>query len=77
MMPSVMTSHPTVGCERRADSFWAVTREEMHSSDIRSKIIQSDDDDEDDVDDGWVERRWNVWMEGVRARKEVLRRLRY
>ena len=74
MMPSVMTSHPTVGCERRADSFWAVTSEEMHSSDIRSKIIQSDDDDDDDDE---VERRWDVWMEGVRARKEVLRRLRY
>lgn len=73
MTPSVMTSHPTVGCERRADSFWAVTSEEMHSSDIRSKIMQSDDDDDEDD----VERRWDGRMEGVRARKEVLRRLRY
>jgi hypothetical protein len=49
MMPKVMTSHPTVDWERRADSFWAVTREEMQDSDIRSKIM---DRDEDDVVDG-------------------------
>lgn len=43
-MPRVMTSHPTVDWERRADSFCAVTREEMHSSDIRSKIMEREED---------------------------------
>lgn len=43
-----MTSHPTLGWERRADSVWAVTSEPMHSSDIRSKIMESEEEDEDD-----------------------------
>ena len=41
MIPRVMTSHPTVDWERRADSVWAVTREEMQASDMRSKIMES------------------------------------
>ena len=43
-MPTVIISVPTVGCPRRADSFCAVTSAPMHSSDIRSKIILSDVD---------------------------------
>mmetsp|Transcript_18972 Transcript_18972/g.41121 ORF Transcript_18972/g.41121 Transcript_18972/m.41121 type:complete len:332 (+) Transcript_18972:307-1302(+) len=45
MMPMVMTSHPTLGWARRADSPWAVTSEPMHSSDIRSKIMEREDDE--------------------------------
>lgn len=40
MIPMVMTSHPTEGWARRADSFWAVTSDPMHSSDMRSKIME-------------------------------------
>jgi len=40
-MPMVIISVPTVGWPRRAASFWAVTRAPMHSSDMRSKIIES------------------------------------
>ena len=51
MMPMVITSHPTEGWPRRADSPWAVTSPPMHSSDIRSKIMESEEDDD-------VVRRW-------------------
>ncbi len=51
MIPNVITSHPTAGWESRADSDWAVTSDPMHSSDMRSNIIDNDDDD-DDEDDG-------------------------
>ena len=53
MMPNVMTSHPTTGWESRALSLWAVTNDPMHSSDMRSNIIdnRADDDDDDDEDD--------------------------
>ncbi len=53
MMPSVMISVPTVGWQRRADSFWAVTSAPMHSSDIRSNIMESavvDAEDDADLD---------------------------
>lgn len=67
MIPRVMTSHPTVDWERRADSFWAVTRLLMHSSDIRSKIMER-----------WVDFlgvRGECWRESIwvddRDRKEV------
>ena len=48
MMPNVMTSHPTTGWESRALSLWAVTNDPMHSSDMRSNIIDNRDDDDDD-----------------------------
>jgi hypothetical protein len=43
-----MTSHPTTGWESRALSLWAVTNDPMHSSDMRSNIIDNRDDDDDD-----------------------------
>mmetsp|Transcript_7195 Transcript_7195/g.11308 ORF Transcript_7195/g.11308 Transcript_7195/m.11308 type:complete len:205 (+) Transcript_7195:944-1558(+) len=42
MIPMVITSQPTDGCPRRADSDWAVTRDPIHSSDMRSNIIERD-----------------------------------
>jgi hypothetical protein len=44
-----MTSHPTVGWDNRALSLWAVTSDPIHSSDIRSNIIDSRVDDEEEV----------------------------
>mmetsp|Transcript_18714 Transcript_18714/g.28415 ORF Transcript_18714/g.28415 Transcript_18714/m.28415 type:complete len:365 (-) Transcript_18714:494-1588(-) len=41
MIPMVMISVPTMGCPRRAASFWAVTSAPMHSSDMRSKIMDN------------------------------------
>jgi len=54
MMPIVMISVPTVGWPRRADSFWAVTSAPMHSSDIRSNIMEREVDDDFDLDDAWL-----------------------
>ena len=46
MTPMAMTSQPTFDWPSRADSDWAVTSDPMHSSDIRSKIIESDEEED-------------------------------
>ncbi len=49
-MPRVMTLHPTAGWESRADSNWEVTRHHMHSSEMRSNIMERYEEEEDDID---------------------------